>query len=327
MSWKPHTQLSFADELVVGHEALLELDGILHLLDWSRIERHLLGVHNKREGAVAFAPLQMFKALLLQSWYALSDPALEKQLARDLLFRRFVGLSLSDAVPDHSTIWRFRAALEKADLLDKLLGEVNAQLSQRGLLIRQGTVSIIDASVIEAQRARPNKGVDGGNTQDTEAGWNLKAAADGKQKSTYGFKGHVNVDEDGFVKAIDFTAGNVHDSNVFTDLIDKHDAAVYADSAYASKKHDDWLAERGIDNRVLKRAYRNTPLTEAQKLQNRLHSGVRSTVERVFGILKLHYGMAKARYVGLKRNALRFGLMCLAYNIKRGLSLSNEQVA
>jgi IS5 family transposase len=55
----------------------------------------------------------MFKALLLQSWYALSDPKLDKQLARDLLIRRFVGLDIAESIPDHSTFWRFRQVLEK----------------------------------------------------------------------------------------------------------------------------------------------------------------------------------------------------------------------
>ena len=71
----------------------------------------------------------MFKALLVQSWYNLSDPSLEKLLVRDLLFRRFVGLSLADSMPDHSTIWRFRQLLETEDLMDSLLAEINRQLS------------------------------------------------------------------------------------------------------------------------------------------------------------------------------------------------------
>ena len=103
------------------------------------------------------------------------------------------------------------------------------------LLIKHGSVSIIDARVIEAGRARPNKGSDGNSTQDPEAQWNVKTAANGKKTSTYGFKIQLNVDEDGFIKATDFTAGNVHDSQVFTQLLDAKDRAVYADSAYSSK--------------------------------------------------------------------------------------------
>ena len=74
------------------------------LINWSRIESLLAGLHSSPRGEKAWPPLMMFKALLLQSWYALSDPALEKQLARDLLFRRFIGLSISESVSDHSTL-------------------------------------------------------------------------------------------------------------------------------------------------------------------------------------------------------------------------------
>jgi len=99
----------------------------------------------------------MFKALLVQSWYDLSDPRLEKLLVRELLFHRFVDLSLADSVPDHSTIWRFRQLLETENLMDSLLAEINRQLSIQGLYILAGEISIINASVIQAQRNRPNK--------------------------------------------------------------------------------------------------------------------------------------------------------------------------
>lgn len=123
----------------------------------------------------------MFKVLLLQSWYALSDPKLEKQLARDLMFRRFVNLGLSEGVPDHSTIWRFRNLLDKMALLEPLLNEVNRQLSAQGLFVKAGEISIVDAAVIEAKQSRPRKNAKGKNTQDAEAGYNVKVAANGKK--------------------------------------------------------------------------------------------------------------------------------------------------
>jgi IS5 family transposase len=269
----------------------------------------------------------MFKALLLQSWYKLSDPALEKQLARDLLFRRFVALDIAESVPDHSTFWRFRQTLERLSLMDKLLQEINDQLKDQGLYIKSGGVSIVDASVIEAQQCRPNKGKDGHSTQDPEARWNVKAGSDGKRKSTYGYKAHMNVDEDGLIKSTNYTPGNVHDSNGFTELLDGDESAVYADSAYASEQHEQWLATHKVESRIIKRAYRNKPLSKQDKQFNRLHSSTRCTVERVFGVLKLHYGMAKARYMGLNRNRTRFELMCVAHNIKRGLSIRQASYA
>jgi len=327
MSWKNLAQSSLSDALVKHHAALEELDGIHQLIDWREIERRLSGVHDKKQGEQAWPPLLMFKALLLQSWYGLSDPGLEKQLARDLMFRRFINLGLSEGVPDHSTIWRFRNTLAQHGLLDSLLAEVNQQLSDKGLYIKTGEVSIVDATVIEAKQSRPRKGKDGENTQDSEAGYNVKVAANGKTASTYGYKAHVNVDEDGFIKAIDYTPGNEHDSKSLEKLLTGTEEQVYADKAYASAEHDKLLAKRNTGNRILHKAKRNHALNEQQKHQNRQWSSVRSTVERVFGVLKQHYDIGKARYLGLQRNQTRFMLAAMAYNIKRGVAVQAQMMA
>jgi transposase len=76
--------------LLIDHDAVKELDSVYELIDWDRLEHHLKDIHSSSRGEKAWPPLMMFKALLLQSWYKLSDSALEKQLARDLLFRRFI---------------------------------------------------------------------------------------------------------------------------------------------------------------------------------------------------------------------------------------------
>jgi len=300
MAWKNLKQRSLAESMLIEHrvpapsvEALKELDNVHELIIWPRVETLLSGIHAKVKVEKAWPPLMMFKALLLQSWYGLSDSKLEKQLARDLLFRRFTGLDITEPVPDHSTFWRFRQQLEKGSLMNELLSEINQQLSEQGLYIRSGEVSIVDASVIEANQCRPNKRKDGSSTQDPEAEWNVKAGSDGKRKSTYGYKAHINVDEDGFIKKTDYSKGNLHDCNCFTELLSRKESSVYADSAYSSEKHEDWLSRRGIKSRVIKRAYRNRPLTDKDKRFNRIHSGVRCTVERVFGVLLCMTGWQK----------------------------------
>ena len=303
------------------HQALEERDGINELIDWSRIEALLVDIHNKRRGEQAWPPLMMFKALLRQSWYRLSCPALEKQLARDLLFRRFVDISISESVPEHSTLWRFRNLLEEEGLYQPLLDAINQQLSEQGLLIRSGEVSIIDASVIKAKNARPTKNKDGTNTEDKDADWNVKQGSDGKRKTPYGYKAHINVEEDGFIKTYEVTAGNVHDSQLFEELLTGTETEAYADSAYKNQAHDALLKEQGISNRLLKRGYRNRPLTEQEKRENRNNASTRTVVERVFGVLKLHPGMRKSRYLGLTRNKAWIGLISLAHNLKRGMTL------
>ncbi len=325
MSVKQITQLSLADSLLMEHQALTELDDLHNLLDWSVIQQLLKPIYNKRQGNVAYAPLIMFKALLLQTWYNLSDVALEKQLARDLMFKRFVGLSLSDTIPDHATIWRFREQLKQQQLMPKLLQTINRQMQQQGIMIMTGSVSIIDATITEAKQSRPHQRADGSNTQDAEAAWTTKTNAHGKRQSTYGYKAHINVDEDGIVKHYATTPANVHDSQVFEQIIDAaHSSAVYADSAYKSQAHDDYLAQQGIKNRILEKGYRNRPLTKQQKRSNRIKSQTRSLVESVFGIIKQHYGAVKCRYMGLARNHLRLGLLACAYNLKRCFGLWKE---
>jgi len=324
MAWKNLTQTSLADAFIYQHEALTELDDLNQLIDWKSIESQMNTINNNPMGEKAWPPLVMFKILLLQSFYNLSDPACEKQLARDLLFRRFVNLSLTDPVPDHSTIWRFRNTLNKNGILQKLLDNINHQLNSQGLIIKNGQASIIDATVIQAKNNRPNKNAKGENTQDKDASYNVKTASDGKRKTTYGFKAHVNVDEDGFILAQTLTTGSLHDSNVFEQLLTGSEEAVYADSAYKSQKHDQLLKSKDIQNRILHRAYRNKPLTEQQKSHNKLASQVRYVVERTFGVLKKYYGLGQARYMGIARNQARLTIICIAHNLKRAVNIQRS---
>ena len=220
MSWNNSTQNSLADALVVQHKSLSELDDVHNIINWSEIEKALSNLYSSKRGAPSYPPLMMFKILILQAWYDLSDEALEKQIARDLMFRRFIDLSLSEGVPDHSSIWRFRQLLNTEQLLEPLLEQINTHLEQNSIIVSTGSINIIDATVIEAKQSRKHKGKDGNNTQDSEAAYNVKVAADGKRKTTYGFKMHANTDEDGFVKKMTYTPGNVHDSQEFDKLLD-----------------------------------------------------------------------------------------------------------
>ena len=321
MAWKQTGQLSLADSLINGHKAIEELDDLHNLIDWQRIEHHLRHVHSSERGESAFHPVIMFKVLLLQKLYGLSDPAMEKQLARDLLFRRFVGLSLNDNVPDHSTIWRYHKHLGELGLMQTLFDEIDNQLTEQHIIIKTGSVSIIDASIVEAKNKRPKKGKHTENTQDQEAAYISKKDSTGKVKTTYGFKMHINCDEDGFVKKVVTTPANVHDSQCLTDLIIGNESAVYADKAYKSQAHDNYLADANISNQIHDRAWRNSPLTEQQITTNKHKSQTRNTVERVFGHFKLHYDMSKARHLGLMQFHTSTLLASMAHNLKTALGI------
>ena len=330
MSWKNTQQTSLADALVIEHKSLSELDDVHNIIFWPEIEQTLSGLYSSVRGAPAYPPLMMFKILILQAWYNLSDEALEKQIARDLMFRRFINLSLSESVPDHSSIWRFRQLLNTQGLLTTLLNQINAHLERNSIIVSLGSINIIDATVIEAKQSRKRKGKDGNNTQDKDAKYNVKIAADGKRKTTYGFKMHANTDEDGFVKNMTYTPGNVHDSQELDELLDinkskdklKVSGQVYADSAYANKLNDKKLGNQ--NNKILHRAYRNKPLTKQQKQENKQRSSIRYIVERTFGLLKQHHGLGKARYLGLQRNKTRAQLIAMSHNLKTGMNIFKE---
>lgn len=309
------------DSAIASHKIMHEFDEIYKLLDWSKIETLLSCIYSSESGGASYPPLMMFRAMLLQVWHNLSDVQAEKQLYRDLLFRRFCGLSLMDTVPDHSTISRFRNQLTKADLYEKLLDEINNQLAAKGAIVKVGEVSIVDATVIEAHQCRKKPGVKKENTQDPEGGWSVKTGTKGKKEFTYGFKAHANVDEDGFVKKIKTTAGSVHDSQVVEEILTGTEVALYGDSAYAGQPIADMLATKGIENRINKRAYRNTPLTENAKEENGVMSSVRYVVERTFGSKKRHYRAGKTRFLGIEKVHSWITTISIAHNLKKAAAI------
>ena len=185
--------------------------------------------------------------------------------------------------------------------------------------------------LLKAKQSRKHKGKDGNNTQDPEAAYKIKIAADGKKKIIDGFKMHANTDEDGFVKKRIVTPSNTHDSKEFNKLLAikrtkdniKTLGEVYADSAYANKQNDKKLGKQ--NNKVLHRAYRNKPLTKQQKQDNRQRSSIRYIVERTFGLLKLHHGLGKARHLGIERNKTRAQLIAIERNKTRAQLIAIER--
>jgi transposase, IS5 family len=94
------------------------LEQTLALLDWRPIEEVLAPLRSGVMGAPSYPVMVLFKALLLQQWYGLSDPALEEALGDRLSFRRFCRVPLDQKMPDHSTIWRFRERLSQSGLAE-----------------------------------------------------------------------------------------------------------------------------------------------------------------------------------------------------------------
>jgi IS5 family transposase len=299
------------------------------LVDWRRLEEVLRPVEPSRDGAPGYPALAMFKAILLQHWYGLSDPGLEDALLDRLSFRRFVGLPLDAAVPDHSTICRFRRALTQAGLAERLFAEINRQIDERGLIVRKGT--LIDASLVAANVRRPAKPQaeaptgEGANDKpfsanqtsrsktDPDAEWTKKNG-----KTWFGYKGHVGVDQgSGIIRRAKLTGASVNDTVVADELIIGDERAVYGDQAYSTHRRRELLRQRGTKDRIMHRPNKHHGLTDRQKQRNRGISKRRAAVERVFAVAKRLYHWTRVRYLGIERNAAHFLLMCSAINLRR----------
>jgi len=259
----------------------------------------------------------MFKILLLEQWFSLSDPQAEAQINDRISFKVFLGMDITETGPDETTICNFRNYIGSLGLTEELFEEINRQFEEKGLVIKTGT--LIDASFYQASTRPPTKGKD---AKDPDASWGVKGKGKNK-KYCYGYKLHVGVDQDsGIIRQTEITEARINDHEVFDELISGDEKAVYADKAYYDKERAEELKVKGIKNGLLKKAARGKPLSEADKVRNKKLSKIRAQVERPFGIIKSKWGHNRARYLSLFRNKVHLLLIFIAYNMRRAYSLS-----
>lgn len=302
----------FADAFVApGVGSNKRLERISGLFDWPRFER-LLRPARSEIGRKGYPALALFKAMLLQQWYGLSDPALEEALGDRLSFRRFCGFSLSDATPDETTFVRFRHALARHGLAEKLLAETNRQLDSQGLVLKTGT--LIDATLVEASVARPSGTAGAGSPLDRDANWTQRG-----RKGHFGYKAHIAADQgSALIRTAHLTPAKTYESEVADELIQGDEQAVYADKAYEKRARRQRLKAAGIKDRIMHRANKHQPvLPHWQQVRNRLIAPIRANVERLFGTMKRSYGYRRVRYRGLQRNQTHLQLLCIAINMRR----------
>ena len=295
----------------VGRNARLER--LTQLIDWAPLAALVADLHAAPVGRPSYPPLLMVKVLLLQQWYQASDPAMEEALWERLSFRRFVGLGLQAAAPDHSTISRFRTQLATAGLAESLFAAVEEQLATRGVLVKQGT--LVDATLVAAQVRRPRGGTTGGGSpRDPDAAWARRGP-----HARFGYKLHLGVDAGSeLVRRAVLTPANVNETQVADELIAGDEGAVYGDAAYGTHARSARLRVLGIQDRLMRRPSKHHPrLSPAARRRHARIEQVRRPVEHVFGTLKRSYGYQRVRYRGLARNTTEMWFKLLAYNLRR----------
>ena len=279
-------------------------------------------------GAKPYDVVLMFKIMVIQRYYNLSDDQTEYQIEDRQSFRRFLGLSSGDKVPDAKTIWLFREKLTKNGASEILFQKFVDFLNSKQLIFNEGRM--VDASFVLAPRQHntpdENRRIkdDGGDElwkddphkkrqKDTDARWTQKGGV-----NYFGYKNHIKSDaKSKLIISQETTSAAPHDSQSLDSLLTEEDKSqeLYADSAYVGQ--EETLEKYGVKDRICEKGYRGHPLTEEQKEDNRQKSRTRCRVEHVFGFMECVMNKLYVRTIGLTRAASITGMTNLVYNMCR----------
>lgn len=304
-------------------------------IDWeifrTTLEQMDVKKRKSKAGRKPTCRIRMFKMLILQNKYNLSDEQLEYQTTDRLSFSRFIGVGLTGDIPDSRTVWAFRDALKAHALMDKLFAQFDATVATLGMQLSSG--QIIDATFVPVPLQRnsreSNAKIKAGEIpahwikrpaqlrqKDVDAKWTKKGGV-----SHYGYKNHINIDKKTkLITKHSTTPANKRDSTEFNTLLcsaQEGGAEVHADSAYRSDAHEAELRESKHSSQINERAYRGVPLTEEQIASNKVKSKTRARVEHVFGYQENSMGGIGLRSIGLARAKVGNALKNLTYNLCR----------
>jgi IS5 family transposase len=263
-----------------------------------------------KRGRPPFGVQTMLRIHFMQQWFNLSDPAMEEALHDIALFREFAGLSWDTALPDETTILRFRRLIEQHKLAPQILGVVNDLLRDKGLMLRRGTV--VDATLIAAPSSTKNAS----GERDPQ----MKQSKKGNQWY-FGMKAHIGVDvESGLVHSVQGTAGSTNDVVQANSLLHGDETEAWGDAGYqgAEKRPD---ARKGVRWNIAMRPGKRRQLDKSETIDaltdklERLKASIRAKVEHPFRVIKRQFGHVKLRYRGLTKNTAQLHTMFALSNL------------
>ena len=291
------------------------LDEIDSIVNWEPIEKRLNKMYSQGAGRPAISPLGMFKLLLLEIFYELSDVRVVEELHDRRSFERFCGIDLLEHKVDDSSLVRFRERLREGRLTERLLGIFNKQIDAKGLIIRKGT--LVDSTLVKGAH-RPGAVGKDGETLDEDVDWTVR-----KGQAEHGMKVSISVDEGSeIVRHVVLTPASTSDMELLCDLVLRDEAKVYGDKGYASWLNREFLTALGIRDGILHKAARGRPLTKSQIQVNKQNSRIRANIERKFAEAKERHGMGRLRYRGIDRNFVQIVMTMVAVNLKRFVRLA-----
>ena len=311
-------QMSFAQAEYAGKKKVTRRERFLgemeRLVPWARLVAVVAPYYPKGErGRPPIGIERMLRIYFLQQWYGLADEALEDAIYDSQALRTFAGIDLSvEAVPDATTLLHFRHLLEAHHLTQAIFTEVGALLSERKLLMREGT--IVDATIIAAPSSTKNARQE----RDPE----MHQTKKGNQWH-FGMKAHIAVDaQSGLVHGVSGTAANVADIAQTHALLHGREKEVYADAGYLGVEKREEIATRcpGITWHVAAKRGKIKAMAEGRVKEltrqlERLKAQVRARVEHPFHIIKNLFKHRKVRYRGLAKNTAQLHILFALANL------------
>ena len=306
----------FSDELAQVRtkkkEFLAQIERIVPWKEWLKL---IQPCYYKGERGNKPYPLEiMLRLYLLQNLYDLSDEATVAEAIDSRAFSDFCGVDSSNQVPDGDTLGRFRNLLIRNELQEKLFAQVIGLLTQRGLILKKGT--IVDSTIISAPSSTKNKE----KKRDPEAHQVKKG-----NTWHFGYKAHIGVDKDsGLVHTVEATAANVHDVTEASSLLTGDEDEVYGDSGYlGAEKREDAVVENKSGQKIqYKINIRPSQIKKLSKEEQTVakeaehaKSSVRAKVEHIFGVVKKQLRFRKTRYRGLEKQKAKFNIMFALANL------------
>ena len=278
------------------------LEKMDRLIPWERLEERIEPFYPKPGRGRRPYPLPtMLRVHCVQLFYNLSDPGMEDLLYEVESVRRFAGLRLAGALPDETTILKFRHLLEARGLGEGLFEEINAHLASLGYGVRKGT--IVDASIVDAPSSTKNaKGERDPEMHQTKKG----------NQWYHGMKAHIGVDaETGLVHSLATTAANVSDVATAHELLHGGEESVHGDAGYQGVGKRPENRDAAVDWQTAMKPGKRRALDKSgpEEAAEKAKASVRAKVEHPFLYVKRHFGYAKVRYRGLAKNTQRIALL------------------
>lgn len=314
-----NNQLLFSqltDELLQAHTSKKEfLEKIERIIPWGNWIEIIKPCYYKGErGNKPYDIELMLRIFVLQNLYDLSDMRVMTEVIDSRAFSDFCRVDSPKQVPDGDTIGRFRDILIKNNIQEKFFSQVVEILTERGLILKRGT--IVDSTIIAAPSSTKNK--------DKKRDPDAHSVKKGSQWH-FGYKAHIGVDKKtGIVHHVKVTAANVHDVTVVSDLLYGEEETVHGDSGYTGAEKRDDAIKRNTKGKKIKYKINRKPSTikklsksgkYAAKKREKAKSSVRAKVEHIFAVVKKLFGYRKTRYRGLKKQTAKLNMMFALANL------------